>query len=146
MKRILRFERVYPHPIEAVWDALTDPAALAEWLMENNFAPYVGHRFQFRTKASWGFDGVVNCEVLAVEKPRRLVYTWQGGPMRRPTTITWLLEPTADGAGTRLHLHHDGFEGAVGVALSVLLGSGWGGILRERLPVFIERRQRQAQQ
>ncbi len=32
----------YAHPIGKVWAALTDPAALAEWLMVNDFEPQVG--------------------------------------------------------------------------------------------------------
>ncbi len=42
-------EAVYPHPVELVWRALTEPAALATWLMTNDFQAKVGHRFTFRT-------------------------------------------------------------------------------------------------
>jgi uncharacterized protein YndB with AHSA1/START domain len=136
MKRNLAFERDYPYPLDAVWDALTDPAALADWLMDNDFQPFVGHRFQFRTQPNWGFDGIIYCEVLAVEKPTRLVYSWQGGPMKQPTTVTWLLEAIPN--GTRLRLRHEGFEGAAGILLSLLLGSGWGGLLRERLLALLK--------
>ena len=78
MKRDLAFEVVYPHPVERVWRALTDRAALAEWPMANDFEPRVGHRFQFRTRPAPGFDGIVRCEVVTLEEPRRLAYTWQG--------------------------------------------------------------------
>ena len=44
----LLFEVTYPHSPERVWRALTDPKALAAWLMPNDFAPVVGHRFTFR--------------------------------------------------------------------------------------------------
>lgn len=44
----LLFEVRYPHTPERVWRALTDPKALAAWLMPNDFAPVVGHRFTFR--------------------------------------------------------------------------------------------------
>lgn len=135
MSRNIFIERIYPHPPESVWEALTSREALSEWLMDNDFQPYVGCRFQFRTQPSWGFDGVVHCEVIAVDRPRKLVYTWQGGPLRRPTTVTWLLEPHPD--GTRLQLRHDGFEGAAGIVISWLLGSGWGGLLDKRLPEVI---------
>jgi len=138
MKRNIVMERIYPYPPEQVWAALADSQALSEWLMENDFQPYVGHHFQFRTSPSWGFDGIVHCEVIAVEKPHRLAYTWQGGPMKKPTTVTWTLQPTPE--GTRLKLEHTGFEGAAGMALSFLLGSGWGRLLREVLPKYIEKR------
>jgi len=87
MTRDLRFEIVYPHPPERVWRALTDPRALADWLIDNDSEPRAGHRFQFRTRPAPGFDGVVRCEVVEVEAPYRLAYTWLGGSMRRPTTV-----------------------------------------------------------
>ncbi len=142
MRRNLVLERVYPYSPEQVWEALADGQALSEWLMETDFQPYVGHRFEFRTKPSWGFDGIVRCEVIAVDKPRRLAYTWQGGLMKKPTTVTWTLQPVE--AGTRLKLEHTGFEGLVGVSLSVLLGSGWGRLLGEVLPRYIDKRAAQS--
>jgi uncharacterized protein YndB with AHSA1/START domain len=50
---------VYPHPIDQVWAALTSSAALAAWLMPNDFQPEVGHTFTFTTKPAPGFDGIV---------------------------------------------------------------------------------------
>jgi len=137
MRRNIVIERVYPYPPEQVWEALADGQVLSEWLMETDFQPYVGHHFQFRTKPSWGFDGIVHCEVIAVDKPRRLAYTWQGGPMKKPTTVTWTLQPIPE--GTRLRLEHTGFEGLAGISVSFLLGSGWGRLLREVLPRYIEK-------
>jgi len=131
MRRDLAFERTYPHPPERVWLAITDRRALAAWLMENDFEPRVGHRFQFRTHPRPGFDGVIDCEVIEVDEPRRLAYTWRGGRMRRPTTVTWTLEPVSE--GTRLRLTHTGFAGAAGIAISFLLGSGWPGLLTRKL-------------
>ena len=131
MRRDLAFERTYPHPPERVWLAITDRRALAAWLMENDFEPQVGHRFQFRTRPQSGFDGVIDCEVIEVAAPRRLAYTWQGSQMRRPTTVTWTLEPVPE--GTRLRLTHTGFAGAAGIAISFLLGSGWPGLLDREL-------------
>ena len=136
MKRDLAFERIYPYTPEQVWAALTDPDALAEWLMESDFQPFVGHKFQFRTEPGPGFDGIVNCEVIEVERPYRLAYTWQGGPMKKPTTVTWTLD-AIDG-GTRLRLEHTGFEGLAGVAVSFILGPGWRKGLCDRLPAYLE--------
>ena len=51
--------------------------------------------------------------------------------MRRPTTVTWTLEPVPE--GTRLRLTHTGFAGAAGIAISFLLGSGWPGLLDREL-------------
>ncbi|HEY1377250.1 MAG TPA: SRPBCC domain-containing protein [Gemmataceae bacterium] len=136
MSDIVR-EVVYPHPPEMVWRALTEPAALAAWLMPNDFHPEVGHKFQFRVpKPPRGWRGIVDCEVLVVEPPRRLAYTWQGDPKHRPTKVTWTLEPVAD--GTRLRLEHTGFRGVGGFLLRWMLGSGWGRMLRIILPSVVE--------
>lgn len=77
----IRRELVFPQSREDVWRALTDSAALAEWLMPNDFEPRVGHRFTFRTQPNpqAGFDGIVHCEVLECAPPSRLAYTWAGG-------------------------------------------------------------------
>ena len=135
MQRNLVLERVYPYSPDHLWAALTDPAALSEWLMETDFQPFEGHRFQFRTKPAPGFDGVIQCEVIEVSQPYRLVYTWQGGPLKKPTVVTWTLD--AVGGGTRLRLEHTGFEGAAGILISFVLGSGWHRILNQNLPALL---------
>lgn len=123
MKRELHYERFYPHPPERVWKALTDPQALAAWYMDNDFLPVVGHRFTFRTSPAPGFDGVLYCEVLAVDVPRLLAYSFIGGYMERTTTVTWSLAPHE--GGTLLRLEHTGFTGLTDVAVSAILDSGW---------------------
>jgi uncharacterized protein YndB with AHSA1/START domain len=128
----LLFDVTYPHTPDRVWRALTEPKALTAWLMPNDFAPVVGHHFTFRAPPQPWFDGVVRCEVLAVEPPRQLSYTWQGGPMRAPTTVTWTLEPVSE--GTRVRLVHAGFTGLGGRIVRLILGSGWRSLLARALP------------
>jgi len=135
MKRDLKFTRVYPHPPELVWQALTDSAALGEWLMENDFEPHVGHRFQFHTEPAPGFDGVVNCQVLAVDEPRRLSYSWRGGPI--DTILTFTLESVPE--GTRLHVEQTGFFGLKAVVVSYILGTGFKTMYDKKLPALLAR-------
>jgi len=96
-------------PIERVWHALTDAATLSQWMFfeTDDFEPVVGHRFRMRGKA---YVGVIEGEILAVDAPHRLSFTWvtegQLGPSA--TQVTWTLATAADGA-TRLHLEHSGF-------------------------------------
>ena len=127
MSRVVRRQLVYPHPPDRVWRALTDPVAIAQWLMPNDFEPRVGHRFQFRTTPRPGFSGVIDAEVLLVDPPRRLCYAWAAGGHH--TTVTWTLEPTAH--GTRVTLEHAGFRGATGVIAGFMLGFGWRKKLRQ---------------
>lgn len=128
----IKLERIYQYPIERVWQALTDRRALATWLMENDFEPEVGRKFQFRTKPQPGFSGIVNCEVLVVEAPRHLVYTWYGGPLKKPTTVSWRLQELAPDQ-TLLRLEHNGFEGVGGTIVRLILGAGWRGLLKKNL-------------
>jgi uncharacterized protein YndB with AHSA1/START domain len=129
VKSIRKFA-FYPFPPDLVWRALTEPDVLASWLMPNDIKPVVGHRFQFRTKPAPGFDGIVHCEVLEAEAPRRLVYSWGGGPTKgRPTRVEWTLERVE--GGTRLVLEHSGFHGVSGYFLRSMLGRGWGHKLTE---------------
>lgn len=130
MARKIRFEAVYPYPREQVWIALTDPVAMAEWLMPNDFVPTVGHRFNFRTKPAPGFDGVVHAEVLEVEPPARLSYSWLGGGI--DTIVSWHLKEEA--GNTRLVLEQSGFRGIKGFMISKILGGGWKRMVAERLP------------
>jgi len=101
-------EREIPHPPEKVWRALTQPQLIEEWLMKNDFAPLVGHRFSLR--GDWG--GVLDCEVLAVEPNRKLAYTWNfahdDAAYALQSVVTFTLAPTP--AGTRLRMEQSGFR------------------------------------
>jgi uncharacterized protein YndB with AHSA1/START domain len=130
MERTLTFEAVYPHPPERVWRALTERDAIARWLMENDFEPVVGHRFQFRAKPQPGWDGIVHAEVLELVPHERLVLSWRSEVL--DTRVTFTLEPA--GEGTRLRLVHSGFRGVRATMVSWILGSGWKGIVREAIP------------
>ena len=94
-------EREIPHPPEKIWRALTQPHLIEEWLMNNDFTPVVGHRFDFR--ADWGS---VECRVLAVEPNQTLSYTW--GAYGLASVVTWTLTPTS--AGTHLRMEQTGFR------------------------------------
>jgi uncharacterized protein YndB with AHSA1/START domain len=116
-----------PHPPERVWEALTDPAEIAQWLMPNDFEPRLGHRFTFRTNPmpALNFDGICHCEVIELDPPRLLAYTWVGGSLT-DTLVTYRLEPEGD--GTHLYFEHSGFDldDPVQQASYRGLSSGWG--------------------
>ena len=131
MKRDLRFEAIYPYPRERVWRALTDRDELAQWLMKNDFEAKPGRRFEFHGKSRPGFDGTVHCEILEIDEPRRLAYTWTSGSL--VTVVRFILETVEQGA-TRLTLEHSGFDGTGGQMISALLS--WNRRLREELPAL----------
>ena len=106
--RTVVVEREFPFPPERLWRALTQPHLVEEWLMKNDFAPRVGHRFNLR--GDWG--GTLDCEVLAIEPGRRLVYTWDFAhddpAFGLKSVVTFTLAPTD--AGTRLRMEQAGFR------------------------------------
>ena len=106
MTSTLTFEAQYRYTPEQVWRALTHSQALATWLMDNDFEPCVGHHFQFRDTSLPGLVTVIDCQVLILEPPTRLVYTWQTHGMSLPSLVTWMLTPIE--GGTQLRLHHSG--------------------------------------
>lgn len=130
----IREERVYPHPRERVWRALTDRELLGRWLMPNDFEPQVGHRFTFRTEPGPGFDGIVHCEVLELVEPERLVISWKGGPL--DTVVTFRLEEHPQ--GTRFTLEHAGFRGAKAWLVGRILKLGNRTIYGKRLPAVLD--------
>ena len=132
-------DMVYPQPIEAVWKALTNSDALTAWLMPNDFEPRIGHRFTFRTTPDQYWNGVVECEVVALDALSRLAFTWRGGAL--DTLVTFSIESVDE--GTHLRLEHTGFDhsGPTGLTVRDLLASGWNSrILRERLPAYLNER------
>ncbi|TCP53397.1 uncharacterized protein YndB with AHSA1/START domain [Tumebacillus sp. BK434] len=109
MSETVSLDFQYTASIEKVWSALIDPNKLAKWVMENDFQPVVGHRFQFRAQPVGGWDGIINCEVLIVEEPNRLSYTWVSAGQEN--TITWTLQDLGDGK-VNLHLEQTGITHA----------------------------------
>lgn len=94
-------EREVAYPPEKIWRALTQPHLIEEWLMKNDFAPVMDHRFQLR--GDWG---AADCRVLAIEPNRTLTYTWDA--MGLESVVTWTLTPTP--AGTHLRMEQAGFK------------------------------------
>lgn len=138
----IRKERFYPHPPEDVWAAITDPHALAEWLEPNNHQPFVGHKFQFRCDPGVCGSGVTECEVLEVDAPRRLVWSWVHVPRKPnrarsdPMTITWTLVPQE--GGTLLILEHTGAENIDWLTRN-MMRIGWGYMMKRLIPRILSR-------
>jgi len=107
MSLTLTLDFQYKTTIGKLWAALTDSEKLAKWTMENNFKPIVGYRFQFRAQPNEYWDGIVEGEVLLVDEPNRLSYTWGTGEEKH--TATWTLQSLEDGR-VNLHLEQTGIS------------------------------------
>jgi len=137
MQKDIRHQFFFHHPPGTVWEYLTNSELLTHWLMENDFKPLVGHKFQFKTKSkiNIGFDGNIYCEVLEVIPAKRLSYSWRGGPghgkISLDSVVTWTLEEK--NGGTTLTLEHTGFKGVKNFITYLVMNKGWGIILKKRL-------------
>ena len=98
--RTVRLRRTYDAPIEEVWDALSDPARIGRW-----FLPVSG---EFRVGGRYQFEGNAGGEIVACERPSRLLVTWVYGEVSSPTDVSEVevrLSPAGD-RSTTLELIH----------------------------------------
>lgn len=136
MAKGIRKEVWYEDPPERVWVALTDPHALAEWLMPNDFKPILGHRFRFQTGPMKGMEEKTECEVLEIDPPRRMVWRWtivwkQPLGAAQPMTVAWTLTP--DRGGTRLVLEQSAYSGPRSLFTRLSMGMGWGWMMKRQI-------------
>jgi len=93
---------------QEVWDYLTKPELMEQWMMPSDFKPIVGHHFRFTNPN----NTFVVCEVLEVKPFTNLAYVWKNDWTKTKTPYTskvsWTLTPVD--TGTELVLVHSGFE------------------------------------
>ncbi len=104
--RSVVIEKTFAHAPEKLWRALTEPALLTQWLLSNDFLPEIGREFQFRNEPVGGWDGVIECKVLALDSLQRLVYSWRA--FGHESTVEFTLTPNE--GGTHLRMEHSGFR------------------------------------
>jgi len=129
----LVLEREYPHPVEAVFAAWTDPAALRQWVGPTGFsAPDT----EFDTREGGAYvipmvspDGNTHTargviRELVPNKLLRLSWAWdqEDGSQGQQMEIALHFEPTT--SGTKLVLHQTNF---IDETARDQHGQGWGG-------------------
>ena len=129
----IQIKRIYKHPIQKVWAALTTKEALTDWLMEtHDFDLALGHSFMLKTEPRGNFDGIINCKITSFDAPKQITYDWQAKGMKQPTTVTWMLKELSDHE-TLLQLEHTGFTGFNGFITRQMLAFGWKKLLKTKL-------------
>ena len=129
MTKSIKHQVFFPHPPEAIWEYLTRPELMEQWLMKNDFQPIVGLDFQFRTNPipSLDFDGIFYCKVLEIVPFKKLSYSWKSGPgddeITLDSVVVWKLEPKDK--GTELFLEHSGFAKKENLNFYNGLTHGW---------------------
>jgi uncharacterized protein YndB with AHSA1/START domain len=104
--RSLVIEREVAHPPEKIWRALTQGPLIKEWLMDNDFEPVVGRRFNFRSTPMPNWNGVIDSEVLVIEPNKKLSYSWNS--LGLVSIVVWTL--VATGGGTLVRMEQSGFR------------------------------------
>jgi uncharacterized protein YndB with AHSA1/START domain len=64
------YTRTYPHPIDRVWRAITDPAEISEWFWTAKFDLRPGAAFSFGPE-----DGGIRGVIVALEPPRLIRFS-----------------------------------------------------------------------
>jgi uncharacterized protein YndB with AHSA1/START domain len=97
----------FQQPPSEVWEYLTRPELIEQWLGQTDFQPIVGHKFHFTSP----YGNHSYCEVLEIKGFSKLSYSWQKNSLnnKKPfnSRVTWTLVPKEN--GTELQLVHDGF-------------------------------------
>lgn len=99
----LRYERLYPRPIETVWAAMTQPERLADWLGAVDVEPRVGGRFNCFVNRDE--EAQTRGEVLSWEPPRLLEFSWSTPDTPEATKVRAELSDAGEGR-TRLVFTH----------------------------------------
>lgn len=86
----VRFVRTYPHPIDRVWRAVSEPAELVHWFPSTvAYEPRAGGTVTFSGDP---YAPDASGVVLAYEPPRRFGFTWGDGE------VHLALDPVGDGS------------------------------------------------
>ena len=94
-KPAVRFERIYPHPVERVWRSITVPEEMASWFpntVEVDLRVGGAMRFTFDPHLAEPMDG----RVVELDPPKVFAFLWGKDLLR--------LELAPEGVGTRLTL------------------------------------------
>jgi uncharacterized protein YndB with AHSA1/START domain len=107
MRLDVSIEELFPVPVQRLWHALTDSQMINRWLMAtDDFEMKVGARFTLRDDPLPGFRGYVECQVVELSPPHRMVWSWSSVDGSAPTRL--VIELEARGQATRLTLRHTG--------------------------------------
>lgn len=126
MQKEIKHTWFFNHPPQEVWEYLTKPELLEQWLGKTDFQPTAGHKFRFASP--YGNDSY--CEVLEIKPCAKLSYSWQKKSTKdnKPynSKVAWTLVPKEN--GTELQLVHNDFT-----ALEDVVGheNGWIACLKQ---------------
>ena len=131
MKRDISKKKLIPHPIQQVWDCLTNQESLS-WLGECEIDLREGGKIKFADQGK-SYTG----EILTVQKPINLAYSWNDPSQSFTSYVWWKLMEQKD--STLVELEHSGFKGLKGIVSSYGYQNYWSRKLRNLEQVLREK-------
>lgn len=137
MKDTISKEKVFSHPIEKVWNAISKAEEISNWFIKADFKAKKGYPYTFSSEPNE--KGCTTISGIVKEaNPYTLIYTWIVSGTEVETIVTWKLETVAE--GTKLHLEHSGisnYAGDTAVAMFESFNGGWKGCL-DSLTIYLK--------
>jgi uncharacterized protein YndB with AHSA1/START domain len=122
MTRDIKLELSCPYPIEYVWKAVADPGLLKKWAFKTEVNLVAGYKFSFKLKPQAGLKGIVDCEVVDVQKPSKFSFVIKENKCP-PTTVILTFEGLRN--KTTIKLEHSGFKGLRGIFSRSFFSDFW---------------------
>nr|WP_299340790.1 SRPBCC domain-containing protein [Allomuricauda sp.] len=123
MKNVISKEKVFNHPIDKVWNAITRQEEISTWFIQADFKAEVGYPYTFTSKEE---DCVPITGIVKQADPYTLIYTWVVQDTDTETTVKWVLQEVE--GKTKLYLEHSGIAGYPGdsaVQMFESFNGGW---------------------
>lgn len=97
----------FPQSPHAIWEYLTQPELIEQWLTKTDFQLKLGHQFGWIKQSGSSTD----CEILEIIPDKLLSYSWKvkdpNGKITVDSKVVWILSEKE--GGTELQLQHSGF-------------------------------------
>lgn len=125
MKDKITKEKVFNHPIDLIWNAISRAEEISTWFIKADFKAEKGYPYVFTSEPNE--KGCTTISGIVKEaSPYTLIYTWIVAETEVETTVTWKLETVAE--GTKLYLEHSGishYAGETAIAMFESFNGGW---------------------
>ena len=131
MKDSITKEKVFSHPIDKVWDAISKAEEISTWFIKADFKAEKGYQYTFSSEPNEKGCTTISGTVKEAN-PYVLVYTWIVANTEVETTVTWKLESVPE--GTKLHLEHSGisnYAGDTAIEMFESFNGGWEGCINQ---------------
>ncbi len=130
MKDVITKEKVFHHPIDTIWNAISQAKEISTWFIQADFKAEKGYQYTFTASEEKGCLTITG--EVKESNPYVLVYTWIVENTDVETTVSWRLE-SLDG-GTKLYLEHSGisnYAGDTAIAMFESFNGGWDGCISQ---------------